>query len=633
MAVLADPVDTSTGAMQSVLARSKQARRLESELGPPSPRGYSHGSSTVDKIQSMSSMSSSWVRSRTEGSEMSAVSSPASISTKELLTEVDPEILRGISLDVALAGLGRHLQPPDSGMFNVDPKNYALSRKAAKFHAFLSHDWASSRWMKLIALLIAFNARAASVATTIASILTGLLCAFRVLPIAPWTVLLPCATFWLFILCWQRIRSAAGFPVVVFLDKLCIAQHDEALKEKGVLGLAAFLNCSDELTILWSRRYFHRLWCSYELATFMKDMDKHACIQLIPLKMGVLLTLLAQVGSIGSALFFLSLDLDGGRVHCHITTGSLIASTVILFFPLLNYIGFEFMQELEELPRQICNFRVQEAQCFCCSNQHRHPETGAEIPCDRVTVAQTLQQWFGRPGDIGEEYCRRFNRLVRNKLGPKILRSVGGDALPLSYVLYVICSSTMPWLSTVIARIAQGPARAPAGLGSLVWSLRLLLEWAQLCLALLFIMRISMLMWKKGSSMKLRRNRLLAALAMVVPDMAAGIATWWCFVLVYDSTANSSMLPGIPFILVLLLDVYLYWPPNVRVADLEQREKDTESGMMSPGASTQASASWLSSNVGPRKGHGFALKEGFYFGKDASNLEGLPTDEQDHFSI
>ena len=65
------------------------------------------------------------------------------------------------------------------------------------------------------------------------ALLTGCTDLTQVLPIAPWTVLLPCATFWLFILCWQRIRSAAGFPVVVFLDKLCIAQHDEALKEKA----------------------------------------------------------------------------------------------------------------------------------------------------------------------------------------------------------------------------------------------------------------------------------------------------------------------------------------------------------------------------------------------------------------
>ena len=38
-------------------------------------------------------------------------------------------------------------------------------------------------------------------------------------------------------------------------------------------------------------------------------------------------------------------------------------------------------KELPWLPDVL--FRPQDAQCFCCSNGHRHPETGKELPCDR----------------------------------------------------------------------------------------------------------------------------------------------------------------------------------------------------------------------------------------------------------
>ncbi|CAE7276721.1 hypothetical protein AK812_SmicGene24068 [Symbiodinium microadriaticum] len=580
-----DLAATSTGLSDGHRSKAADADELPTGLEWTTT---SCGTACTKNTWSMRSPESTWELSekiRMERSENSSMSG-TSPTAKELLTEVDPEILRGVRLDVALQGLGRHLHPPDSGMFHVDPKNYALSRKTAKFHAFLSHDWASSRWMKVIALLIAFNARAASITTTIVSVLTGLLCAFGVFPFGMWIAGLPHATFWLVFLFWQRIRSFVGFPVVVFLDKLCIAQHDENLKEKGVLGLAAFLNRSDELTILWSKRYFRRLWCSFELATFMKDSGKHAHIRLVPLKMGVLMALMSQIQVIAAALFYVSLDAESGH-RCPIVVGSLAAAAVVAIFPALNYIGIGLMQELEELPRQVCNFRVQQCECFCCSNHHRHPDTGAEIHCDRAAVGQMLQQWFGRPGDVGEEHCRRFNRLVRDRLGPQILGSVGSDALPISYMLYVVCCSNVPWLSTVIVRIAAGPAEA-AGIDSLFWGLRMFLEWAQLCLAALCVVRVSLLLWKQGRNIQGQRKRFLASIAMVVPIVATGMATFWSFVLVYDATPDNSMLPAIPFIVVLVIDVYLYWPPSVQVRDLERTPVTlpavSEAGDISPGS-------------------------------------------------
>lgn len=42
-------------------------------------------------------------------------------------------------------------------------------------------------------------------------------------------------------------------------DRLCIAQHDLALKAEGIRGLGCFLAKSRNLTILWSGRYFSRL--------------------------------------------------------------------------------------------------------------------------------------------------------------------------------------------------------------------------------------------------------------------------------------------------------------------------------------------------------------------------------------
>ena len=88
------------------------------------------------------------------------------------------------------------------------------------------------------------------------------------------------------------------------------------------------------------------------------------------------------------------------------------------------------------------------------------------------------------------------------------------------------------------------------------------LEWAQLCLAALCVVRVSLLLWKQGRNIQGQRKRFLASIAMVVPIVATGMATFWSFVLVYDATPDNSMLPAIPFIVVLVIDVYLYWPQH-----------------------------------------------------------------------
>ena len=55
----------------------------------------------------------------------------------------------------------------------------------------------------------------------------------------------------------------------LFLDKCCINQTDEAKKLAGIKGIAAFLHNSERMIVLFSKDYFSRLWCSYEIAVFL----------------------------------------------------------------------------------------------------------------------------------------------------------------------------------------------------------------------------------------------------------------------------------------------------------------------------------------------------------------------------
>ena len=210
-----------------------------------------------------------------------------------LTEDLEPELLRGIPLHVALSGWGKHWADNGSGSLGTDSENsqgqnsYSLSSATPVFSNFLSHDWGTSRWEKLLAMMLLFNTKPAARATLVVSILTAAASNFlgpRIQAVLP---VISYLCFWTFLCFAQRIFAMISKPKMVFLDKLCISQDDAVLKQKGILGLAAFLDRSKKLTILWSARYFSRLWCCYELATFLRHSTRKS-IEIMPTKLAVL---------------------------------------------------------------------------------------------------------------------------------------------------------------------------------------------------------------------------------------------------------------------------------------------------------------------------------------------------------
>ena len=180
----------------------------------------------------------------------------------QLLTRLEPELLRGVSLHECLSGFGRHWRKPDPGMSNINPHDYDLSRAMEYFDDFLSHDWATSRFLKLASMLIIYNSGAALVATLLVAVALATFRLFHQPECRPNLLALDqrliavgtCHGIHLIVLCfWQRVRTLLFTPRFVFLDKLCIAQSPELadLKAKGILGLAAFLHHSRRLVVPW----------------------------------------------------------------------------------------------------------------------------------------------------------------------------------------------------------------------------------------------------------------------------------------------------------------------------------------------------------------------------------------------
>ena len=92
------------------------------------------------------------------------------MASNKLLKELDPQMLRGISMNICLSGWGKHLSSKQANN-EVEACDYGLSFQVSKLDYFLSHDWATSRSNKLLILLIYFNCRAAALTAMSSAIL------------------------------------------------------------------------------------------------------------------------------------------------------------------------------------------------------------------------------------------------------------------------------------------------------------------------------------------------------------------------------------------------------------------------------------------------------------------------------
>ena len=208
--------------------------------------------------------------------------------------DIDPDLLRAVNLDVVMSACGTHWSPRVG--------DWNLSRKVSHIDEFISHDWHTSRCEKFVTLCVAYNWRVAMLASVTVGSMFGAL-EVALAPEAryqiqveqrhyPIPVLLGCrlvclVTFVFFLMYWQRVRRLIWRPRTVFLDKLCINQLDDEQKQKGILALAGFLKHSRRLHILWSKKYFSRLWCTYEIASWFSLSKETQDVTLSPVDLSM----------------------------------------------------------------------------------------------------------------------------------------------------------------------------------------------------------------------------------------------------------------------------------------------------------------------------------------------------------
>eukprot|EP00929_Paragymnodinium_shiwhaense_P093184 TRINITY_DN53315_c0_g1_i1.p1 TRINITY_DN53315_c0_g1~~TRINITY_DN53315_c0_g1_i1.p1 ORF type:complete len:612 (+),score=78.81 TRINITY_DN53315_c0_g1_i1:95-1930(+) len=366
----------------------------------------------------------------------------------ELTSDLPDALLRAVPCDRALQGYGKHWKGIAGG-----PDDYSLSEVTTHIDDFISHDWRTPRVTKYITLSYIYNRHAAIrgslLLPPLAALLREVLARSELIDstgdndvhdAGVFTTLGPLVYLFLFFH-WQSIRAMVKRGPLLFVDKLCIHQHDEEAKSQGILGLAAFLKKSRRLVVLWSPQYFYRLWCAYELAAWFHFKADMSSVHFVPVAVvPVILVMFLCNALLYYSWFYLWLYIPD--LYLFVVTGVFSWTVGAYFFQ-------EHVADVADLRQHLEQFAVQQTACFCCSNDHTHPQTGAPLPCDRKMVHHMIRQWTDDPkiGEEEEAALGGFNHKVRTPLRDWVTTTLPERRLFIRYQCMVNMHLPSLWLS------------------------------------------------------------------------------------------------------------------------------------------------------------------------------------------
>jgi len=373
-------------------------------------------------------------------------------SDRTCSTELEASLVRGVPVHVVM---NRFCQAFTSKTGTA--QHYMRSRQTNRIDEFFSHDWDSARWYKAVTLYHYYNGRAASIMSLLTGIVLAILQtdAISVLPKPPprdvmiggeplqagcgiWCVYMCPVVFVIGLLNFHKLGTVLQkHPRLLFVDKFCIDQVDEERKTAGILGLAGFLRNSQKLVICWTPRYFTRLWCVFEIASWKYLGKPLNGVTLMPSSQ-VMLTLLMMITLCSYYVVHRSVVWLSGNWNVWILHGFALVCGIWSSVPATT----SLVQNLSVLPKQLASFSSQESECFCCENNHVNPETGKHMQCDRKLIYATLVLWFAtyRPDDneqaVQKDVLRGFDDFIHNQFASWVLQSRGPTKIPYDQVLF-----------------------------------------------------------------------------------------------------------------------------------------------------------------------------------------------------
>ncbi|CAE7515667.1 unnamed protein product [Symbiodinium natans] len=355
---------------------------------------------------------------------------------------------------------------------------------------FISHTWGSGRWAKFLGLCLYLNlGRAIKTSLAVWILAIGTLIAVGGLQgyggsrlLFPVLVCLPAAIFF-WVLLRGHFTPCEVSSTSLWLDKLCIHQTDEELKQRQLAALPIFVARSSRMLVLWDEMYFERLWCHVELATFAKHGDQHkldfqplwlapwlvTCLtlELLSAIVAELCVLVSPTTSNTGELkeFFEGFFADPRTVTFWIYCSLWLASSAIIYLPIMIPCFLSCQRKLQQhqvMLHQIATFDIKDAKCslaedrllleqqvqelFCTHGMEAEAET-ATIQVDEPepdSSAHRAEEWEPVthavvPRGVHGDALHRFNAYVRGPLHDAVLEQMGSEL----YIPWHICMAAL----------------------------------------------------------------------------------------------------------------------------------------------------------------------------------------------
>eukprot|EP00929_Paragymnodinium_shiwhaense_P078789 TRINITY_DN40869_c0_g1_i1.p1 TRINITY_DN40869_c0_g1~~TRINITY_DN40869_c0_g1_i1.p1 ORF type:complete len:813 (-),score=96.32 TRINITY_DN40869_c0_g1_i1:196-2559(-) len=338
------------------------------------------------------------------------------------LSKNKAESVRGVPLDVAMEGFGRHFRKA-----KAEAEDFDKSCRVEIIHDFLSHSWAIDGFTKTTTLHWLYDFNTSMFVSTFIVALVSLI-QFRIgvqpldgnmylrseseavkpngYPVGFGCEFIAPMAFFLLMFKLRKFMSLLQHCVGrrrIFFDKLCVHQTDTGLKEEGILAIGNSIEASQRLVILWSPEYFTKLWCIFEFAAWMHLKGESAKPpRFVPVRLACTMAcwgIMAMVNNIALRIFWY---FASARMY-YSANEFLLSGYIVVVCWLIVHSARYACQEISEIDAQLQIFNIHDASTYCCDNDHMDPDTKAELVCDRELIYATLAIWYAQSGLSDEE--------------------------------------------------------------------------------------------------------------------------------------------------------------------------------------------------------------------------------------